>query len=400
MRIGIFTDHFYPELGGIQDSIAELVRELSKRGHTVHIWAPRASKKNFELSHLPEGEAQWEERVHIHRVPSFPLPSSSLQSRFASPFFRVEEELDILHTHSFFGVGYRALTVARQKKIPLVGTNHWAITEFSDYMHWLFEHVFKTVSIRYVTWYYNHCAFVTAPSKTVLLEKEVAGLRAPYAVVSNPIDTGVFHPATLDERKAARRKWELEGKVIACVGRIAPEKKNDIVIRAFARLLARVPDAVLTLGGHGSFEGEMKELTKRLGVEKHVRFLGTLTKREVSELFHAADAYAIASVSESQSMTLIQAFAAGLPAVGARWRAIPEYLNEERGFLFVRNDWEAMAGHLETLLLNDPLRKNMGERAHQFAQKFSTSAIVDEWEKIYKKVVEGHVEKLLRAKLI
>ena len=49
MRIGIFTDHFYPELGGIQDSLEELSRELGHRGHIVHLWAPRASNNDFHI---------------------------------------------------------------------------------------------------------------------------------------------------------------------------------------------------------------------------------------------------------------------------------------------------------------------------------------------------------------
>ena len=157
MIIGIFTDHFYPELGGIQDSVAELARELGRRGHEVDIWAPRASRANFTFVGLPPQEIDLGARVRIHRVPSVGFPSSSLQSRLASPFFRLgKKRYDVVHVHSFLGIGYRGLRVAKRTGAPLVGTNHWAIVEFADYVPWLLEGLFRAASIRYVTWFYNH----------------------------------------------------------------------------------------------------------------------------------------------------------------------------------------------------------------------------------------------------
>lgn len=393
MIIGIFTDHFYPELGGIQDSIAELARELGRRGHEVDIWAPRASRANFSFVGLPPQEIDLGARVRIHRVPSVGIPSSSLQSRLASPFFRLRKKrYDVVHVHSFLGIGYRGLRVAKRAGVPLVGTNHWAIVEFADYVPWFFAGLFRAASIRYVTWFYNQCALTTAPSRIVLAEKQAHGFRAPCRVVSNPIDTAAFKPPRPEVRQALRAHSGFAGPVIACVGRIAPEKKTDIVLKAFAELCQQVPDALLVFGGHGSFEEEMKALARRLGVQTRVRFLGTLTKRGVAELYQAADLYAIASVSETQSMSLIQAFAAGLPAVGVRWRAIPEYLNDERGLLFERDDYREMAAHLAMLSKDALLRARLGARATAFAQQFSTSAIGDQWEHLYQDLIDASTE--------
>ena len=238
----------------------------------------------------------------------------------------------------------------------------------------------------------QQCALATAPSRIVLTEKEAHGLRAPHSVVSNPIDTTAFKPLCPEVRQALRARFGFAGPVIACVGRIAPEKKTDIVLKAFAELCKQVPDALLAFGGHGSFEEEMRTLARKLGVQTRVRFLGTLSKRGVAELFQATDLYAIASVSETQSMSLIQAFAAGLPAVGVRWRALPEYLNDERGFLFERDDYREMAAHMTTLSRDAQLRARLGARATAFAQQFSTSAIGDQWERLYQDLIDASTE--------
>jgi len=397
MKIAIFTDYFYPELGGMQDSVAELSRELGARGHTVHIWAPKASKKDFRISGLQPVELDLGKNVHVHRVPSIHCPSSSLQSRIAMPYVLPAREVlrtcDVLHTHSFIGIGLSAIRAASRYHIPLVGTNHWVISEFAEYAPAFLEGTFRRGSVKLVTWYYNHCAYVTAPSQTVLDEKITVGMRQRSAVVSNPIDVKIFRPAHGDERATARKKFGFDGLVIACVGRLAPEKKNDIAVRAFARTARRFPDAILAFGGHGSFEKDLRALAEKEGVASRVRFLGTLTKEGVAELYRASDVYAITSTSESQSMSLIQAFATGLPAVGVSWRAIPEYLNADRGFLSDRDDVEAFSRHLETLLGDEELRKRLGQNALAFAQNLSVKAVVDTWERIYGEVCASHAKK-------
>ncbi|MDE2489708.1 MAG: glycosyltransferase [Elusimicrobia bacterium] len=385
MKIGVFTDHFYPELGGIQDSVAELARELGRRGHKVDVWAPRACRADFALAGLPLGEPDLGPRVRVRRVPAVGIPSSTLQSRLASPFFRVDSaDYDVVHVHSFLGVGWRGLRAARRRGMPTVGTNHWAVVEFADYVPRPLCGLFRRGSLGYVSGFYGRCDHVTAPSRLVLDEMEARGLRAPCSTVSNPIDTDVFRPPRGSERAAARRNLGLSGRVIACVGRIAPEKRPDVVLRAFARLRGEIPDATLAFAGHGSFEPRMRALAAELGVAKRVRFLGTLTKPLVASLLRAADLYAIASVSETQSMSLLQAFASGLPAVGVRWRAIPEYLDDDKGRLFERDDERAMAARLAELLGAEPLRRRLGAHARTFAERFSVSAVADAWEAIYR----------------
>ncbi|MDE2489284.1 MAG: glycosyltransferase [Elusimicrobia bacterium] len=387
MRIGVFTDHFYPELGGIQDSVAELARELGRRGHEVDVWAPRASRADFALAGLPLGESDLGPRVRVRRVPAVGFPSSSLQSRLASPFFRLHAAAyDVVHVHSFLGIGRRGLNAAKRLGVPVVGTNHWAVVEFADYVPKSLCGLFRAGSLAYVSSFYGRCDHVTAPSRLVLDEMAARGLSAPRSTVSNPIDTDVFRPPRAGERESARRNLGLSGRVVACIGRIAPEKRTDVVLRAFARLAIGLPDAQLAFAGHGSFEPRMRALTRELGVADKVRFLGTLTKPLLASFLRAADLYAIASVSETQSMSLLQSFASGLPAVGVRWRAIPDYLDDDKGRLFERDDERAMAARMAELLGAGPLRRRLGAQARTFAERFSVSAVADSWEAIYRGV--------------
>src|SRR3989344_5654884 len=126
MKIALAIDFFYPELGGMQDSVALLAQELGRRGHTVEIYVPNASAKNYKVVGLPVGELG----------------------------------------------------------VPLVGTNHFAVTEYAMYYPFIEPERFKRWSTKAVTWYYNHCAYVSGPLESVVHQRRASGLHAESEVGS------------------------------------------------------------------------------------------------------------------------------------------------------------------------------------------------------------------------
>ncbi len=387
MRIAVFTDSFYPELGGIQDSVLSTCRELGSRGHNVIIFAPRAAKHDFTLAGVPDSEVDLGKNVEIRRLFALPVPSSSGQSRLLVPTGWRWRQLipfapDIIHTNTFFGAGLEALSAAHHLNIPLIGTNHWAIGEFGAYSPFS-AHFFSRVSVRAVTRYYNHCALVTGPSHSVIDEMCAFGLRRPHRVVSNPIDTTCFHPVTDVHRAALKRVYGFSDATIIYAGRLADEKNIDVLIRAVPLIAKAVPDVMLVLAGHGSARRRLGALANALGVAGRVRFAGTLDKATLADVFHAAEVFAIASTSETQSMVLIQAMSAGLPVVGADWRALPEYIDEQSGFLAQPGNEEDFARRLTFLLRAPTLRKQMGGHGARKTKDFSITTVTSRWEDIY-----------------
>lgn len=394
MRIGIFTDSFFPELGGIQDSVAELARELGNRGHSVRIVAPRASDKDFALIKLPVKENDLGENVTVIRVPAIAIPSSSQQSRFALPVFRrrlrpLFKDLDVIHTHTFLTIGRAAVRAARRGKIPLVGTNHWAISEFDIYVPLPVRALVRKVSLWYLARYYNNSAYITGPSRSTVGELIETGLTVPSEVVSNPIDTRTFMPVDATKREELRQSFNFGDRlVVVCAGRLAPEKKKDVVLRAFAKVAHEFPTAIIAIAGHGTARTDLENLAAELGIKDRVQFLGTLSKTRLAELLQAGDIYAIASTSETQSMTLLQAMATGLPAVGVRWRAIPEHISADRGYLFEPDNHDDLSVYMRSLLQDKSMREEMGRSAAQYVAAFSIEKITDTWERIYKTVLQ------------
>ncbi len=387
MRIAIFSDNFYPELSGISDSIITLARELASRGHMIDFFAPYYSYENHKRAKVSQEELDLGPLIKINRFFSFPFPAATGQARLVFPTglrsFKMKKNIpDVIHSQLFFGVGLEALAAARFLKRPLIGTNHTAFSEFIRYSPFRGKW-FTKASMNYVSWYYNNCAYVTAPSRSVFDEMEIYGFNKPHSVISNPIDIQMFNPHNLNEADREIKKFKLSETTIVYAGRLAPEKNVDVLIRALALIKKEIPGVKLALAGHGVSDGILKLLARELGVQDSIIFTGTLSKPLLAALYRASKIFVIASGSETQSMTMMQAMASGLPTVGARARGLLDYINQGNGLFAEARDEHDFAGKILQLLKNPAERRKLGKGAWEFSQKFSPKNIADRWEEIY-----------------
>ena len=168
-------------------------------------------------------------------------------------------------------------------------------------------------------------------------------------------------------------------------------KKNVIyiIIKAIALVKKKIPDIMLAMAGGGSSLETIKNLTKELGVQENVKFLGILSQFDLANLYRVSEIFTITSTSETQSMTLIQAMACGLPVIGVRARALPEYI-ENNGILIEPGDFKGLSEKIVELLENQSLRTELGGRGLKFVQKFSDKNIALKWEEIYKREIANY----------
>ena len=208
----------------------------------------------------------------------------------------------------------------------------------------------------------------------------------PGRAVANPAELEAFEPATPEEKAEYKRSLGLTGPVVLYAGRLGVEKRVDVVVRAIALLVKDFPTITLVATGHGAAEGGLKALAQNLGVGRHVKFTGFLSRATLPHAYKTADVFAMMSTSDSQSIALMQAYSSGVPAVCARARGLPDYTPKEAGFLVEPGDHKALAEKLKLLLNDSYLRERMGAAAAGYVKKFSPEKIADEWEQIYREV--------------
>ncbi len=392
MKIAIFSDNFYPELSGIADSIISLAKELAKRGHLINFYVPQYSAKDYSVAGLKKEELNLGEKIKIIRFFSFPYPGPTKQGRFILPLglrvFKIKKfNPDIIHSQLFFGMGLEALFAAKILKKPLVGTNHTAITEYLKYSplrgRWL-----ENFSLNYVNWYYHQCQLLTAPSRSVIDEMLQHGFKGEWHVISNPIDTQTFCP--LPNKNWLKKKFNLSEQTIIHAGRLAEERNIDVIIKSLSIIKKQIPGIRLALAGKGAAEEKLKALTNSLRLKENVTFLGFLDKTTLNEAYNASKIFVITSTSDTQSMVMMQAMAAGLPIVGVKARALPEYINKQNGLIVEPNNEKKLAEKTILLLKDSTRRRRLGQGARKFALNFSAASIAAEWEVIYKKLIEAY----------
>jgi len=199
-----------------------------------------------------------------------------------------------------------------------------------------------------------------------LVRLRVAPL-AKFSVLPLGLD---LEPLTqLDEVTRRRSRRELgigAGEVLLIfVGRVVPIKRLDVLLEALALASGSPPRLRLALVGDGEERPALERKAAELGIAESVRFLGY--RRELRSLFAAADVAVLSSDNEGTPVSLIEAAAAGLPAVATDAGGVREVVGEETGTLVPRGDPRALAEALLAMAGDPERRRSCGHAARRHA---------------------------------
>lgn len=162
-------------------------------------------------------------------------------------------------------------------------------------------------------------------------------------------------------------------------------------LRAFALIQKRFPDARLILAGDGSLRAELMALAQGLRL-RNVEFLGRVEPELMHELYDSADIYLNSPDIDNMPISVIEAFASGLPVVTTNAGGIPYIVtNEETGMMVERNDHEAMAAASIRLLEEPALTKRIAQAALEECRKYAWNSVREEWVELYRELA-GAVE--------
>ena len=157
---------------------------------------------------------------------------------------------------------------------------------------------------------------------------------------------------------------------VAFAGRQVLEKGADILIRVFARVITRVPEARLVLAGDGPERKRLERLITDLGLSDRVFMTGHILQPEMERLFDAAWVQAVPSRwDEPFGRSAAEAMMRGTAVVASASGGLTEIVGEDgqRGLLFPPGDEEALADAILLLLQNRELAEQMGKTGREFA---------------------------------
>ena len=192
-------------------------------------------------------------------------------------------------------------------------------------------------------------------------------------VIPNVVDLSAF---------SYRDRTPLRPRLL-CTRNFESYYRVDVVLDAFAKLLAIEPSASLTLAGYGSEEARLREMAARL-TPGSVQFVGKVKPADMPALLTAHDIFVNASVVDNQPVSILEAFASGLPVVSTPAGDIPSMIEHGvNGMLVPENDAAAMAQAVGALLSNPPHALALARAARDGMTQFTWPAVRDAWAAVY-----------------
>jgi len=380
MRILHIYKDYYPILGGIENHVRVLAEAQARAGHHVTVLvAARGPRTVIEEI----GGVQVIKAGRLTTVASAPL-SLSL------PAIVARLRPDITHLHFPYPLGEAAHTLLGRARRTVI-TYHSDIVRQQGLLRFYRPLLWRVLAKadRIIATSPNYIA--TSPYLQPFADKCVViplGIDADRFSAPDPAHVAAFRNRILinDERRSKEgiSANQPPSALLLFVGRLRYYKGLDDLLRA----LTQVP-AHLLVGGSGPMEQPWRALAQQLGVAERVHFLGDVPDELLPSLYHAADIFVLPANARAEAFgtVLLEAMAAGLPAISTEVGTGTSYVNRqgETGLVVPPHDPEALARAINTLLSDADLRKRLGEQARLRAHRpeFSQAHMVQQVLELY-----------------
>lgn len=367
MRITHLTGSISRAAGGPAVSVRRTVQELAVAGCCVHVVALKDQDSEVDrLEYLP---------IRADLIEALPPRRMGLSAGWAA---RLEEfSPDLVHVNGIWlGCSRAAYTWGRRTRTPYVVSPRgmlepWALA----YHKWRKRVLWLTWERRVL----EEAEVLHATSEREADGFRRLGLRNPIAIVGNGVD---------EPPDCTGRQDRGDERTAVFLGRLHPIKGLPLLLGAWSgtrprgwRLVIAGPDEC----GHAA---AMRKLTRELGVDDVVEFVGPVYGMEKWRLLTGADLFVLPTYSENFGVAVAESLACGVPVItttGAPWRVIME----ERCGWWVEPNIEALASALrKATTLPDEQRREMGERGRSLmAERFGWPAVAQQVREVYEWVL-------------
>ncbi|AGN01347.1 group 1 glycosyl transferase [Salinarchaeum sp. Harcht-Bsk1] len=340
MRIGFFTDSYFPEIDGVTYTIKLWRERLEAAGHEVYVV-------------YPDGDYDPDDR----EIPVRSLPNP-FYAGYRLPTFRRPStlpDLDVVHCHGPASVGLLGRYYARKRDLPSIYTHH---TPVEEYFHQATRSerlgdLLGKVYVPYENAFLGTFDVVTA--STGRIDRDVEHVELPVG-----IDMDFFQPREGD--------WFDGEPVIGYSGRISNEKN----VGELLRLADAMPDYRFVIVGEGPFRRRLEERAPDA-----VEFRDFLPREQLPGFLSSLSVFVTASTADTLGLSTLEANACGTPVAAADVPPFADTIGPENGRRFPYGDVDAMVDAVETCLDAEWDTRGAVER-------FAVSQTMAQLERIYR----------------
>ncbi|MGM0215664.1 glycosyltransferase family 4 protein [Enterococcus sp. AZ109] len=394
MRIGFFTDTYFPQVSGVATSIKTLKDELENKGHEVYIFTTTD----------PDAESLEKDIVRMPSVPFISFTDRRIVVRgmwFAYQIAK-ELELELIHTHTEFGAGLLGKMVGSRLKIPVIHTYH---TMYEDYLHYIANgKVVRPTHVKhFIRMFVNRSTGVVCPSQRVVNTMKRYEVDIPMRIIPTGIKIEGFVRQDITDQMLADLRMQLgitnDQLMILSLSRVAYEKNIQVIVQQFPKILESLPNARLVIVGKGPHREALEELVAELDLHDFVQFTGEIPHDQVAVYYRAADYFVSASTTETQGLTYAEALASGTQCIVEGNDYLEALLDDERlGVTFSKDEdfSDTLIDYVRKgLVLDDKLKER--KLIEISAQKFGDE-IYDFYQEMIEYYQKNHQKSLLSQK--
>ncbi|MBD3368721.1 MAG: glycosyltransferase [Candidatus Eisenbacteria bacterium] len=367
LKVAIFSETFLPKWDGIAHTVCRLLEHLEKRGHESIMFAPEGAPAKYAST-------------EIIGYPSFTCPGypdlklTSLGVHLGKEVAQFDP--DVIHAVSPFFLGLAGLLRGRSLGIPLVASYH---TDVPGYMEKYGVPILREPFWLYFRMVHGLADLNLCPSRFTQAELEAHGIQN-VEIWSRGVDAALYHPSKRSE--AWRREMPAgNGPVLLYVGRLAPEKRIDLI----RPVLDAVPGSRLAIVGDGPIRDELE----RLFEGTPTRFLGYLKGEDLATAYASSDIFVFPSENETFGNVVMEAMASGVPVIAARRGGPVEHVVDGRnGFLHTPGSVGELSGLVRLVATNTKLASDLARGAREYASTRTWEAVMDGLLEKYETLIE------------
>ena len=364
MRIGLFTDTYFPQVSGVATSIRTLKTELEKLGHTVFIFTTTDKDVNrYE---------DWQ-IIRIPSVPFFAFKDRRIAYRGFSTALEIarQYQLDIIHTQTEFSLGLLGVWIAKELRIPVVHTYH---TQYEDYVRYIAKGmVIRPSMVKYIVrGFMSDLDGVICPSEIVYDLLMKYKVKVEKRVIPTGIELAKFERPEITSENIADLRGKLgisnQETMLLSLSRVSYEKNIQAVLAALPAVLEENPDVKLVVAGDGPYLSDLKAQAKRLNIIDVVIFTGMIAPSETALYYKAADFFISASTSETQGLTYLESLASGTPIIAHGNPYLDNVINDKMFGTLYYEERDLAGAILEAVIATPDLdEKNFAAKLYEIS---------------------------------
>jgi len=351
------------------------VKYFVEKGHEIHVIS-------FEDARI-EGTT-----VHVMKLPmlvksaTFPLKIVSIY-RIKALINRIKP--DILHAHYVTNYGLFG---------ALCNFNPFVVTAWGS-------DVLIVPEARFVSMIKKYIAIYTLRKADLITTDSLSSIRTiggfgvdeeKVKLIVHGVDLRVFHQIENSEEFKKELCIPQNYQVVISTRNLELVYDVGTLIKAIPYVIDECPNTYFLIVGEGTLRHQLEELAHKLGVAGNVRFVGSVSNNVMPKFLGVSNIYVSASLSDTRSVSLLEAMTNGLPVVVTDLEGNKECVKEGvNGFLFPKGDFKALAEKIIYLLRDEDTRRRFGVINRRYVEKEGNyEKEMRKMGKLYKGLVEAY----------